>query len=454
LPNILVGAGIESLRKASIPEAIHDSSARDPPRCFPGTREEHIRNIIGWGMGEWKTRQAGVLWMQGPADVGKSAIARTCTERIGNRLGAAFFFSRPNHWNDPMKFIPTIVYQIAMKHQGYYRIIEALIAHDPLVLEKAMDVQFRELLVEPLAKLSADGQAIGEHLIMVDGLDECEGQDSQRSIIEIITTSVHQQTTPFIWAIFSRPEPHIASAFSSEPACNVCWKLTLPVSRDSDQDINIYLRDGFRMIRAKYNLPNVISWPSEEQIRQLVDQSAGLFIYAASTIRFIAQGPGVLGPEEQLRLILELGNSDKTVPSSNPLTNLDRFYILIMKQIPREILSNTLSLLFSHIHRSKEIEVYLPVYCSILGFSMTTFYAAINDLHSVMSIKTRDGMPIGLSFYHASFGDFLRDIQRSTAEFCVETPDIHNHFYSMCVNALRRLSGTNSGKHSHRDSLL
>ncbi|KAF9440088.1 hypothetical protein P691DRAFT_646434, partial [Macrolepiota fuliginosa MF-IS2] len=139
--------------------------------------------------------------------------------------------------------------------------------------------------------------------IIIDGLDECDGKDAQSTIIDIIITSVHRQSTPFLWAFFSRPEPHITSEFSTEQATEVCWQLTLPVSRDADQDIEAYLRDSFRTIRKKYNLPAAFPWPSEEDIHQLVKQSAGLFVYTASAIRYV-DGPGISGPEERLGSVL------------------------------------------------------------------------------------------------------------------------------------------------------
>jgi MoxR-like ATPase len=52
--------------------------------------------------------------MIGPAGVGKSAIARTCAHKLkmAGNLGASFFFYQPSGWNDPKKFIPTILYQL------------------------------------------------------------------------------------------------------------------------------------------------------------------------------------------------------------------------------------------------------------------------------------------------------------------------------------------------------
>ncbi|KAF9442712.1 hypothetical protein P691DRAFT_779248 [Macrolepiota fuliginosa MF-IS2] len=431
--------GIDKLSSASIPQALHDSSENNKPACFEGTREEHIRNITGWGLGDWKARQARVLWLEGPAGVGKSAVAQSCAQRIRGRLGATFFFSRTNGWNDPKAFVPTIACQLATKYPPYCDHIDAIVLRNPLVLEKSVEAQFHDLLVQPLRELKGMGIGVGEDaIIIIDGLDECDGVDAQRTIIQIIIASVHEQSTPFLWAFFSRPEPHIKAAFSSKQATDVYLKLNLPVSRDVDGDIEAYLRDGFRVIRAKYDFPAVFIWPSEEEIRQLVDQSAGLFIYTASAIRYM-ENPGASEPTARLRSLLELGN---TKTSDNPLANLDRFYTLILEQVPEGTLPNTL-LLLSALNTLALRRLSAQNLCTILEFSLATFCSAVVNLHSVLNLTTSDnGVPRRPLFYHASFTDFLRNKARSTPRFFVDSDDLRNQVDFRCADALRRLSHT------------
>ncbi|KAF5349927.1 hypothetical protein D9756_009189 [Leucocoprinus leucothites] len=436
-----ISPGIDALLRASTPQAIHDSSARSHAQCFPGTREEHIRNITSWGKGEWGTNNARILWLHGPAGVGKSALAQSCVGGIGDKVVGTFFFSRPNQWNHPMSVFPTVAYQLATCHEGYRDIVNAIILRDPLVLEKSIPIQFRELLVKPLAQLGASQRQILENsIIILDGLDECDGLDAQCTIIETVVNSIHQHTTPFLWTFFSRRESHIESSFSSELASQITLQLTLPVSRDADKDIEAYIRDGFRLIRAKYNLPPAISWPTEKAIQQIVDQSGGLFIYAASVIRYVYQNNGAFGPEAQLQVVLDLGNNQGNRPT-NPLASLDSFYHLIMKQIPRDILPTTLAILCIHSHQIWGRADDALIYCSVLSLSPSAFYAAMNNLSSVLEVnKSLDGMPIGFSYYHASFGEFLTDVGRSTSEFCINMPDVHNRCFAASAKLLRSLS--------------
>jgi hypothetical protein len=298
------GEGIKLLLNYVQRETMHDSDTRGDLGCHPGTREEYIRNITSWGSGQWESGKRAFL-MTGPAGAGKSAIARTCAyyiEEAGN-LGASFFFYRPSGWNDPKGFIPTIVYQLTTRFPAYRDRIDAVILDDPLVLQKAMDVQFRDLLVKPLRKLSADGHGVGKDMvIVVDSLDECAIVDAQVQIMDLIAASIHEQTTPFVWAFFNRPEPPITSTFSSKVGPNISWTLPLTLSGTADRDIEAYLRGSFGAICAKYSIPASATWPTEEDIHRLVSQSAGLFAYAATALRYVdGLGKGSSGLEERLR---------------------------------------------------------------------------------------------------------------------------------------------------------
>ncbi|KAF8994625.1 hypothetical protein BDQ17DRAFT_1366511, partial [Cyathus striatus] len=75
-------------------DAKHDSGQRfPPPLCHPGTRERVIEQLVRWSND--MDDQSNILWLYGPAGVGKSAIAQSVCERLERMktLGASFFFS-------------------------------------------------------------------------------------------------------------------------------------------------------------------------------------------------------------------------------------------------------------------------------------------------------------------------------------------------------------------------
>lgn len=399
--------------------------------------------------------------MTGPAGAGKSAIARTCAYKIeaAGRLGASFFFFRPSGWNDPKKFLPTIVYQLATRYPAYNECVDAIILSDRLVLEKEMDIQFRELLVKPLQKLNASAQGIGKDMvIVVDGLDECATVNAQVQIIDLITTSTLDRTTPFLWAFFSRPEPPITSAFTSQFATTISWTLPLTLSGNADSDIEAYLRGSFLAIRAKYSIPASVAWPMEEDIRRLVSQSAGLFVYPVTAIRYIeGLDKGRPGFEERLRAVLQLDPKS----TESPFSVLDQLYILIMMLIPEGVIYDTMSLLHldqSDVAQRHSGHLFIPLdydevrpkvlsYCFALGLSLAAFHVAISNLYSVLEVTvTQSGDPIEFRFYHKSFLDFLLDSKRSEQYF-VKSPAVRRICLEMIVRTMSTEVGSAAGEY-------
>ncbi|KAF5350127.1 hypothetical protein D9756_009127 [Leucocoprinus leucothites] len=418
---IVTGKGLQVLFEASVPEAAHDSFARYPPsRCHPETRKVYIEEIITWGQSDQPDLPC-ILWLKGPAGVGKSAIAQTCAEALGERLAAAFFFSRPNARDDPNRLFTTIAYQLATNNKPYRDILDSLLHDDPSLVTKSIPQQFQYLIVGPLHQLVARGHAFGKKVIIIDGLDECHGIDFQRDIVNIIAASAQYKTTPFLWAFMSRPEPHLTATFTSSVIRHLCHNVEVAVTRDDDQELRQYLRDGLEEIQRERGLPS--SWFSEEDLQQLVELAAGLFIYAATVLRFIGQ-PSALGPEGQLRSVLALYQQQLVgirtrSDLKHPLSELDLFYTLIIQQIPQEILPVAMKILLAtaYFPRYRDIPPALKI-AEILGLSESQLQNALcQNLQSVLTfatIKPRDGTPeLVIRFYHTSFMEFLHDESRS-----------------------------------------
>ncbi|KAF9449158.1 hypothetical protein P691DRAFT_759301 [Macrolepiota fuliginosa MF-IS2] len=348
-------SGIDILLEASYPGAAFDSSARDqPPRCWPGTRAEHIEFITDWSGLSWADQPPPMLWIDGPAGVGKSAVAQTCSEKLKplGRLRAAFFFSTLDKRDKHSHFFPTIAYQLCTEFPDYRDIVDRKVLLDKTLVDKMMVSQFKELIVEPLQELERRGKGIGKQTIIVDGLDECADPDAQCEIIEIIAESIRERTTPLCWAIFSRPEPNIQATFSKATVSPFFRQCSLPISREFDAQIELYLRGGFRDILLRCSLPKgtLSAWPSDDDMRILVEASGGgLFVYAATILHFVGQADSSLGPDGLLKevLILIRGNPDAEISSDRPFARLDTFYRLIMERIPANALSSLQLLLGS-----------------------------------------------------------------------------------------------------------
>ncbi|KAJ3552274.1 hypothetical protein NP233_g12919 [Leucocoprinus birnbaumii] len=328
-------SGLNKLLKHSIMVASHDSSARWlPPQCHLGTREDYIAALTEWGSKPEVNLLETIIWVNGPAGVGKSAIAQSVADALGELLGCSFFFSRPNGRDDPNTFFTTLSYQLAVRFpdSGYSEIVNETIRRDPSIVEKAIPDQFRHLFVIPLQKLRIDEKLLSPKVIIVDGLDECRSEGAHLTIISTIIKSVRAMSTPFTWLTLSRLEPHIVAAFSSSLAIPVTRHMELTISPSLNPQIRLFFTEKLTEIWTNKAIAS--SWPAAEDITALVNFSAGLFAHSHALVLFI-DDPDSEGPQHQLCAVLSLADEIKQAGEKHPLAALDFFYdVLVLKQIP------------------------------------------------------------------------------------------------------------------------
>ena len=466
--------GIDILYEASDPGAVFDSQDHYDRRCFPGTREQYIADITNW-VTESANPPSSIYWMRGPAGVGKSAIAQTCAEKLkeSGHLGAAFFFTVNKHSNplrsNPLCLFTSIAYQLTTALPDYRAAVDERISKDKSLVEKKMPSQFKSLIVESIRELEKQGKRIQPKAIFIDGLDECVGKDVQAEIIEIIASSVRERSTPFHWAIFSRAEPRIVSAFKQDNITSVTHSIELPISREADGEIEMYLRGGFKNILEKQNFPQLSSsWPADNDIRLLVDAADGLFAHPAAVLRHVAHPPDSQF-RERLQSVLDALSGEGKQGSTSALSQLDALYVHIMEQIPESILLSAQFLLFSGLgNQNAEICRYVSAYCCMFGISECMFRDICYHLHAVLLYEPSLGPPNSIDpridptrpchdqgqwfhltdlimgyiqsvhgiirFYHKSFGDFLCDPTRS-GSFCVNTPAIYCKYLDRLIQS-------------------
>ncbi|KXN92049.1 hypothetical protein AN958_10036 [Leucoagaricus sp. SymC.cos] len=484
--------GIKLLLDSSTPDATHDSAARSPaPQCFPGTRTQYIKDVTSWALNRDHSpynKHPPVLWVKGPAG--------TSVEHVKDAgcLGASFFFSSLHARDDPRRLFTSLAYQISTISQPYRDILDNKIRRDETVLSKSMAWQFEELIASPLRELSRNGLNLGEKAVFIDGLDECTGTDVQVEIIQIILTSVQCRSTPFRWALFSRAEPHIEASFSRVDVSSLSFHvISIPVSRAIDREIKAFLRYGFQEILRRHNLSAAPQWPTEAVLDILVNASAGLFIYAATVLRFVGKS-NLAGPEELLQMVVSAINTGSEmlttgVAATNPFEALDTFYLLIMHQIPDNmlLLVRCLILLASFAPETEHGGVAMQL-GNLLGTSEMKFTLVCNKLHAVLqfqdhhrrSVRHDVSWPSGLncinhlqntrgeparlaplsvqlggsiSFYHKSFVDFVTDPSRS-GRFCARTPAVANTLFARCLRLHHDFTKSYVFPHIELQSLL
>ncbi|KAJ7902284.1 hypothetical protein B0H13DRAFT_2195550, partial [Mycena leptocephala] len=202
---------------------MHNSADSYPqPRCHPETRSEMLAKLWNWAIkSDWsekvwpyteKTMEGlPVLWLHGPAGAGKSAIMRTFAERLANagQLGGSFFFKRGHATRgNAQKLFTTIAYQLALCVPQLKSRISQIIEDDPSSVGRLMGLQMQSLIVAPCLSESN----IQLPVVLIDGLDECEGHLVQQEILRLIAQSMRGHL-PLKFLIASRPEPDIRKIF-------------------------------------------------------------------------------------------------------------------------------------------------------------------------------------------------------------------------------------------------
>jgi hypothetical protein len=375
---------------------------------------------------------SNLLRLDGPAGVGKSALAQTVAEYCQNQgwLVATFFFSRPNKRDDPNRLVPSLAYQLAVhvKSVTYKHSLDLLLAHDPSILDTALPVQFQRLIADPLSAYFND--TADRVLIVLDGLDECKGDSAQREIITLVVAFsqiCRVKGLPVFFTIFSRPEWQIISAFSKADPHSFSQKEKLDVGdHQSRADFELFLRDRFKDIRTKYEYLFTVAidpWPTEEQLYVLIAKGNGLFVFGETALRFI-EDDEVGDPVTQLEICLDFLKGNHVPIGVDPFDPLASLYRGILSKIHQQAIHMALHLLYPLLPDFRIYALYDPEYiASFMDWSPASYLSCLQRLRSV--VRVPDDGP--LMFHHASFGDFLKDIL-ITGEYGLTSGDILKTF--------------------------
>jgi len=381
----------------------------------------------------------GILWLYGPAGAGKSAIAQTIAEMCAqlDLLIASFFFSRtaPSR-NHEAHLIASIAYQLALSIPETRPYIESAIQFDPSIFDKSMQTQMETLVILPLekarstvARVVADGWP---RLIIIDGLDECNGQQVQRSIVHVLCSVLLSRRVPLILLVASRAEPHICSVFNAPEICRSSHHIVLDDSYHPDADIKEFLLSRFLEVKKchplKFYIPD--SWPSAKVVDLLVRKSSGQFIYASTVMKYV--GSPTHRPTKRLDVILGL----TSVPDDMPYKQLDALYTHIFSSVIH--IAGALRILGSMLFVGSAVSYLTPTFLeNLLCLDEGDVHLYLSDLHSILYVPTpqlnMDDDEIRI--LHASLGDFLIDKLRS-GDYYVDEGKVHADIARCCLHSI------------------
>ncbi|RXW13666.1 hypothetical protein EST38_g12188 [Candolleomyces aberdarensis] len=444
------------LLKNIAPNALHDSNARyDAPKCDEDTRVEVIDEIMERIQDSDAPQR--LLCMTGAAGSGKSALQQTIAERCSESdiLSAAFFLSSTDPTRNNISFIvPTIAYQIGLKHHLFQSSVAAAVKHDPYIFSRSLRSQMDVLIVRPFESVRRSQQISSNtfpYAILIDGLDECNGapntasgitpgiapvnvddrrraEDQQEELLAAIKHCILDNDLPFRVFIASRPEWAIHTAL--EPGGllrEAAYHIQLSHKYDASEDMRRYLRRRLEDIGLRIRNPK---WFSEGDIETLVGAVSGQFIYVATAYKYISERRA--SPEKMLKIILTWTPHEGQ--ATRPFEALDRLYtnILLAAKNAYEAVESHHGRDFLLLFKAHHMGVTGFHYYALSGNPAADLLSAllclearaketlISDLRSLVALKTDGDGDLRLRLYHKSFSDFLQEPSRAKDLFVPE----------------------------------
>jgi RecA/RadA recombinase len=400
--------------------ALYNSAQRSNEHavtCEPETRTRVLTEIRSWADSMTTTP---ICWLSGPAGTGKTTVAHTIAEEYDKRgqLAATFFFWRKTGDRDDInKLVGTLAWQIAKKISSALEPME-----EALELKNTSRVPLPELSLEDqLSKLLVRGPVAnvnpaGPSLIVIDGLDECASQEGIRRLIDWL----RKNEPPFRFLLTSRPEPQIEVCFLPRDGRIDARSLSLTESKD---DIRKYFVKKLEEVWPKEQRikdGGASKWPSKSHLNELVEKSEGLFVYAATAVRYIGRGDS---PKMLLEDVLKLHKG------------LDPLYTQVIEVARKRKYFDIVMGAVMHLRYSLTVNELSAVLLTVNeGLDGPGVRFALAGCHSILDVP---GDSSEIKSYHASLRDFLTNQSRSNILFYAPATS-HGQLMVACLSSITR----------------
>ncbi|CAG8294002.1 unnamed protein product [Penicillium salamii] len=363
------------------------------------------------------------------AGTGKSTISRTVAETFSEAksLGASFFFKRGEaDRGNAKRLFPTIARQLTTSIPQLLPYIKQAVHDNSGIIGKGLKEQFDKLLLQPLQRLEQSDLPAHTVVMVIDALDECEGDNDIRLIVQLLPQLQKLGTCHIRVLLTSRPELPVRLGFSKIAIQDHKDLILHEIPEEViKHDISLFLHWRLSEIRNDSFLPD--DWPGEKKLQELVSLSVPLFIFAATICRMF-EDPN-WDPVDSLTEILGYRH-DKSQMDRTYLPVLARLLIGQTEKQKKQLVEE-----FQHVIGSIVIlEEPLSVISisKLLNLPERLIQLRLKPLHSVLKIPTDGTLPVRL--FHLSFRDFLLDSQT-----CKQTPlavDEKTAHYTLTIQCL------------------
>ena len=290
-----------------------------------------------------------------------------------------------------------------------------------------------KLIVQPLAKSGIST------VIVIDALDECRDREPSSAILSVLrqfATKLKDLKVKIF--VTGRPEPHIRDGFRLLLLAEATDVFVLHQVEKSqvNSDVRLFFRHHLMELKGRRHILD--DWPTEGQMNLLCERSAGLFVYAMATIKFIDQRS--INPKKRLdRLLqsLESGLEGRTEFREN--MTLDSLYTSILQDAfgtsDPEDGPDVRSVLGAVVLATNPLSP--SSIAVLLGFDAEDVSNLLSSVHSLLVLHEDINRPVRP--FHKSFPDFIVDPDRCiNPRFHVYPSDQHAKLLVGCLELMNR----------------
>jgi hypothetical protein len=374
------------------------------------------------------TKDKPVFWLTGVAGTGKTTVAKSVADMASqeNYLVVTFFFSHTSaDRRDYSRVIPTLAYQLA-QDAGLQPFVIAAIESDKNIATSSTAIQAKKLLFDGLRAPSSPIES--GVLIVLDALDECQKDSNHTNagdLIPILLAGL--KDIPFVKVFLtSRPEPSIERMFKRKDLQGATF--TFALHRDIEKgmvraDIARYL--GHELSKLRNAVPNSLIFPTEKDMRLLVEKADTLFIYARTVVEYVSDPVG--RPDRRLAALIQA----KPGQSGQRYGRLDELYSHLLKEASGSstpfdsVDGNLRSILIALVLAQQPLTAGGLAVMS--GVNQDTCHECLRRISALLDYRHDTDEPVRLM--HLSFPDFLSDPRRCSAlpGYVVDTASDHLH---------------------------
>jgi hypothetical protein len=410
--------------------ASYDSGVA-PTGCLPGTRVAMHRDLMGWANDG--AEELTMLWLEGMAGTGKTAIASTCARNLENEgiEVATFFIDRQRaERRDPHRIVQTLAYDLAKHSSDRLQALWTFLRDNPTFESMSYQDQVRHLIKKPL-----DVACPETLVIMIDGLDECAAPERTSLLIALVTSLSHH---PIKLLVTSRNEVDITDALRVLSHTPVSLQEVGVFA-----DVQLYWEHNLDQLCRKKRLPD---WRSMVSIEQLVQLTGYLFVYATTILQIICNT--ITSPIKKLRELLEISRagSGHAIAFVGPINHgpLERLYIHILSEALEDDEGNMIAEHAHHLHDILELVIFsqAPItpqaLSDLLDMDIDVLDAYLARLSSVLVVPDANSPDKPVRPLHQSFPDFVR--QQGDVVHPALTMHVHLAHKNVVERCLRQLN--------------